>query len=164
MRYVYLAGPISGKDYREATDWREWVRSHLAPGLVGVSPMRMKEWYKDHDPKSDTAYEWLRGIDEAAYLLSGETHAIGHRDFMDVKRADMVMANLLGEEGSPSRGTDLEIGWAIAFRTPVVIVTQDEAIIKHPLFRTHVAFIVPTLQMGVVAVNATMGPYAGVTP
>ncbi len=158
-RYVYLAGPIAGCSYKEATNWREAVVEGFAPGIVGISPMRVKEWCKQ--------FRVIRGvkqyekIDEHDFLVSGETHAIATRDFFDVSHADMVLAYLpkkLNERG-PSWGTSIEIGWATALRVPVVVVSTDKALIEHPLVRGHVGWIVPDLGMAVAVVNSVLGAY-----
>ena len=42
-KYVYLAGPISGVDHGEATDWRSRVSTRLLGSGIGlVTPMRGK--------------------------------------------------------------------------------------------------------------------------
>ena len=43
---VYLSGPISGQTYTGATEWREWVRTRLQPGINAVDPMRGKHALK----------------------------------------------------------------------------------------------------------------------
>ena len=43
-KHIYLAGPIAGCTYAEATDWRDSVTAAFDPGIKGISPMRMKEW------------------------------------------------------------------------------------------------------------------------
>ncbi len=159
-RFVYLAGPIAGCSYKEATDWREAVVQDFAPGIIGISPMRLKEWCARVREITDVD-QYREITDEAEYLITGEGHAIGTRDFFDVGHADMVLAYLPETLNSrrPSWGTSIEIGWASAQRVPVVLVTDDPSLVKHPLVRTHVGWIVPTLELGVAVVNSVLGAY-----
>ena len=47
QKRVYLAGPIRGCSYDNATDWREYAIKELAKdGIIGVSPMRAKEFLR----------------------------------------------------------------------------------------------------------------------
>ncbi len=158
-RYVYLAGPISGCSYKEATDWREAVTEDFAPGIVGLSPMRVKEWCKKF--RTIRGVKQYEKIDERDFLISGETHAIATRDFFDVAHADMVLAYLPEElnKRRPSWGTSIEIGWATAQRVPVILVTTDKSLIDHPLVRGHVGWIVPDLEMAVAIVNSVLEVY-----
>src|ERR1043166_3721528 len=39
-RVVYLSGPITGHTPDEATEWRRYVSSRLAPGIVAIDPTR----------------------------------------------------------------------------------------------------------------------------
>lgn len=159
---VYLAGPIAGTSWDEATGWRDWVAAELEKrGLAAVSPMRMKEWYKEHDAAL-TDYSWLAEKNNREYLLSGEPHAIGMRDFNDVATSQGVLAYLPKEinDRRPSWGTSIELGWATAQRKLVVLVTDDPSLESHPLVRTHVGFIVDDLGLGVDAMAAALGVFS----
>ena len=111
---VYMAGPIKGLSYDEATDWRVEARTQLAQqGMDGFSPMRAKHFLKDSlsistDP---TFYD---------NVIANPT-AIVTRDRYDVMSCDMMLINVQGAS-AVSLGTTVEIGWADAFRKPMVMV------------------------------------------
>ena len=45
---VYLAGPISGLSYGEATDWRQEVQAQLQRcGIHALSPLRAKVYLRE---------------------------------------------------------------------------------------------------------------------
>lgn len=160
-RFVYLAGPIAACTHAEATDWRERVNASLslafAGRVVGVSPMRMKEWTR-HMGRIEGDYEQAAGEN---YRITGAPMAVRTRDHFDVKNADMLFAYLPREmnERRPSWGTAIEIGWASAYQKPIVLVTDDEGLAKHPLVLGSVGWIVPTLAEGVEVVLSVLGAY-----
>ena len=122
---AYLAGPISGRTYAGATDWREEMRWRLAPEIVGVSPMRGKDYLASMDGG-------IGGSPDEAYMrnaISSQRGIIG-RDRNDVRTADAVLMNLLGAD-RVSIGTMIEAGWADAWRIPVVLVIEPEGNIHH---------------------------------
>lgn len=161
-KFVYLAGPIAGCDYGEATDWREYVSGKFRNGITGISPMRLKEWCQRVAKITDV--DQYKDIGTTAeYLISGESHAIAARDFNDVKTADMLLVNLpkVLNDRRPSWGTAIEIGWAAVHRVPIVLVTDDDNLAKHPLVRESVGWIVPNLDMGIAVINSVLGAYVG---
>ena len=159
-KFVYLAGPISGCDFDEATYWRDAVSRKFLPGIVGVSPMRVKEWCENLGVIEGTD-QYQAHTTDAEYLISGESHAIRARDFNDVKNADMVLMyapqDVIQRVGH-SVGTLIELGWASAQGVPVVLVT-DHPMMLHPLVRESAGWIVPTLELGVEAVNSVLSAY-----
>lgn len=118
MISVYLAGPITGLTYGEATDWRQYALGYLGShGVEALSPMRGKDFI-------------LKRIGEREVL--GQTYedtplstqrGIVARDRWDVARADVVLFNLLGAK-NVSIGTMVEYGWADAHRKIVVTVME----------------------------------------
>lgn len=160
-RFVYLAGPIAGCTYGEATDWRLQVAGDIARRsdyrLAAVSPMRMKVW-TSRMVRIEGDYEAAAGAD---YRITGAPMAIRTRDHFDVKNADLLFAYLPREmnERRPSWGSAIEIGWASAYQKPVVLVTDDEGLAKHPLILGSVGWIVPTLEEGIEAVLSVLGTY-----
>ena len=148
---VYLAGPIQDCNRREANDWRDDVTFSLRQhNIIGISPLRCEpligETYNggNADPRFGTA------------------RAIASKNFFDVANCDMVLAymprNL--EKSTLSIGTILEIGWAFGLRKPVVLVTDDERLVKHPVMNSNVAWLLPTLEDGVDVVLGILGDYA----
>jgi len=159
-RFVYLAGPIAGCSYKQATDWREAVQTDFLPGIVGVSPMRLKEWCRGVR-KIRGVKQFEKAAETNEFLMTGESHAIRTRDFFDVRESDMILAYLPKElnKDRPSWGTAVEIGWASAISKPVVLVTDDKSLMAHPLIRESVGWIVPDLQLGAEVVNSVLGVY-----
>ena len=161
-RFVYLAGPISGCNFDEATNWRQYVSAAFQKDIIGVSPMRLKDWCSRVLKISDVD-QYKEVASDVEYLLSGESRAIRTRDFNDVKTADMIFMylprNLNGRQ--PSWGTVIELGWASAQNVPIVLVTDDETLAKHPLVRESVGWIVPDIGTGIAVVNSVLGVYVG---
>ena len=145
---VYLAGPIRGLTYNDSLDWRSKVSGELySAGIVPFSPMRHKEFLKD---KKSLPYS-----DESNVLSS--TKGIMTRDRLDVMRCDLVFANFLGAD-KVSIGTIIELGWADAFRKPVVIVMEEDNIHRHAMIDQIPGFIVTTLDDGIDIVKRVLLP------
>ena len=150
-KFVYLAGPIWGCNYEDATDWRIKFRHALPEGMVGVDPMRDKEFllrkrkivgsYPDH--------------------LSSSVSAVGTRDFNDVLHADMIVASMRKppEGRNHSLGTMMELGAAHALRVPAVVVTKDPNILEHPLIADWTGWMVPDFDAALEVVGFVLGPY-----
>jgi len=135
MPKIYLSGPISGLTFGECTDWREYVAARL-PG--SVSPLRGKEFLKSV------------GVINQSY----ENHpfatakGITTRDRNDVRTCDLMLVNLLGAT-KITIGTMIEIGWADAFRKPIVLVMEEDNLHSHPILNTCCGFICRTLDEGI---------------
>jgi len=162
-KFVYLAGAIARHSYGQVTNWRNYVARRFAPGVVGISPMRMKTWCKRYNDSIPSVYDDLKGANDAAYLISGAPNVIGRRDFADVQRADMVFFYLPKEHADKqeiSVGTLIEFGWASALRKPTVVVSDDDSrVLSHPLILAHASYVLPTLALGIAAVNAELSAY-----
>lgn len=122
---VYLAGPISGLSYEGATDWREYAKLHLGPEVIGVSPMRGKE-YLAHLTN-------IGGTPDEGYMTKtmSTPKAITNRDRWDCRTCDAVLMNVLGATKA-SVGTMIEAGWANAYGVPVVLVIEAEGKMLDP--------------------------------
>lgn len=133
---VYLAGPITGISYGECTDWRTYADTLLSPGIIGVSPMRAKE-YLAREAAITHSYE-----DTVLSCAKGITT----RDRMDVRRADLVLVNLVGAK-TVSIGTVMEIAWADAYRVPVVVAMEPTGNLhEHPMIKECTGFRVASLE------------------
>jgi nucleoside 2-deoxyribosyltransferase len=152
-KHVYLAGPIHGCSYDEATSWRDDAQRKLAPGIVGVSPMRVKEWLEGEEKI---------GHHYPEKAISGAPMPVACRDFFDVSHCDLILAYVPTWSTSrrPACGTLLEIGAAIAWGKPVILVSDDERIRKSPLIIGKVGWQLDTLDQGIVAVNSVLSVYA----
>ena len=146
---VYLAGPITGLSYGAATDWRQWFFRQLLPHPIhGMSPLRGK-YYLEGESEIKAAYQ--------DSVLSN-ARAITTRDYFDVKRASVVVVNVLGAE-RVSIGTVMEIAWAKAFQIPVILVIEDDGNIHdHGMIQESIGFRVNNLEDAVALVKVILLP------
>ncbi|MDE1849019.1 MAG: nucleoside 2-deoxyribosyltransferase [Nanoarchaeota archaeon] len=147
-KLVYLAGPIDGETYNECTEWREYAIKELSyHGITGLSPMRAKDFLKDHPLMRE-------GISDSVLTTDG---AITIRDMWDVRRCDAVLFNLLKAK-KVSIGTMIEYGWASAFNKPIITMmeTRDgitKNVHEHAMIRRLSAYRVNTLEEGLYVVK-----------
>jgi nucleoside 2-deoxyribosyltransferase len=134
---VYLAGPISGLSYEQATLWRAVAANWLEDfGITCYSPMRGKKHLAlvgqiEHDYPED--------------VLTTQ-RGIMCRDHNDVARADLVLANLRGVS-RVSVGTVMELAWAFERGTPVVAILEAEGNPHdHPMVREAIDYRVTSLE------------------
>lgn len=136
---IYLAGPISHCTYGQATDWREAFAAmlrDLAPSIHCLSPMRGKSYL---------AGESVLLHDYPDTILSNQ-RAIMTRDYGDVLRCDLIVANFLGA-AHVSIGTAMECAWGYSHRKPVIAVIEDRGNVHdHPMMRESFGFRVATLE------------------
>ena len=108
---AYLAGPINGLTFDDATGWRQTVTDRLAssaPHIRCVDPMRGNR-PGDGPPWSRQG----RGLPNASTIVA--------RDLWDVRAADIVLMNLLGAT-TTSIGCMIELGCAHAHGAFLVVV------------------------------------------
>ena len=147
---VYLAGPITGLSYGECVDWREWAILELEKsGIVGVSPMRAKDFLANDKPIS------ALGQYDGDQLGLGTIPSIVTRDRWDVMRSDLILMNLFAAK-SVSIGTMVELGWADAFRKPVVLVMEPNSVHAHVFVTGLTGFKATTLHGGITLVRAIL--------
>lgn len=133
---VYLAGPITGHTYAESVDWRDYARSRLLnEGIIGLSPMRGKEYLAKHDRMDDT-YQDEHPLSKPAGIVT--------RDRQDCTYADAVIVNLAGAE-RVSIGTMMELGWADANQVPIILVHEPGGIHDHAMVRQVAGFLCESL-------------------
>lgn len=151
---IYLAGPIQGLNYDEATEWRATAVRELAKiGILGMSPMRAKEYLrKEHDvggkPLADK-YE--------AFPLS-TMKAIVTRDRLDCMKSDAVIMYLRGAK-KVSIGSVMEVAWADAARVPVILVMEKNGNVhEHGMVRETCGFHVETLEEAIAVAKALLLP------
>ncbi|KKM97370.1 hypothetical protein LCGC14_1168650 [marine sediment metagenome] len=132
---IYAAGPIAGQSYKGATDWYDVLRAGIPEAEI-IVPMRGKGWakrikkFKARDYKEDFR---LNDLNAAVSSDNG----IFSRDMWDVKRADLVFANLTGadEAEKVSIGTVCEIIAAQLFGNLSVVVAKKHGMHDHPFIR-----------------------------
>ena len=152
---VYLAGPITGLTYDEGSDWRVKIAAELAAvGIEAFSPLRAKKYLREYgklDAGGSAGCSYLN-----ASTLSNPA-GITTRDRFDCTGRDMVLANLVGAE-RVSIGTMIELGWADATRTPIVLAMEPGNVHAHAMVETVAGFVVPTLEEAVEVVKAVLLP------
>lgn len=146
---VYLAGQIAGLTYDGADDWRQIVRYDLSrDGIRVFSPLRGKEFLRGAGV--------LEGPVDAHPLSTA--HGLTARDREDVRRADAVLMYLPTSE-RVSIGTMIEVGWADAWRVPIVLVTNaDSLYASHPMVIECASYVVPELHQGVALIRSLLLP------
>lgn len=133
-KYIYLAGPVIGCNNSEAKDWRKEFIQRLPRGIVGINPLRC-------EPEVGEDEHYAPSFSDVRF---GTPKAISAKNYYDTTNSDLVLAYLPRElnERRPSYGTVIEIGWAIGTRKPIIVVTDDPVIQRHPLIEANVNWIV----------------------
>lgn len=151
---VYLAGPIKGLNFNEATEWRIEAQQALAEmGIDGMSPMRAKDYLKAH---ANVGGDALKDA-YAEYPLS-TMKAILSRDFNDCTKSAVVIMYLKGAK-AVSIGSVMEVAWAHASRVPVILVMEkEENIHEHGLLTEACNFRVETLKEALFVTRAVLLP------
>ena len=84
--------------------------------------------------------------------------ALTARDRHDCLSCDLLLVDLTGAS-EVSIGTCIELGWADAFRKPIVLVMEPKGNVHdHPLVRSLCAFRVPNIEEGLQVVRAILLP------
>ena len=152
-KFIYLAGPIAGCTQEEANEWREYVRSMLPHGIVGISPLRC-----------EPLKEGMKYTEEGASpKMWSDPRAIATKNWLDTESCDLVLAYLPKElnEKRPSYGTVIEIGWAIGLRKPLIVVSDDKYLMDHPLIKHNASWRLDSLDDAVEVINGLFGEYIG---
>ena len=148
---VYLAGPISGEGYTEATNWRNDITEKLRP-IECFSPLRFKSYL---DKGTTIRDQYDKVLDGPDFVLSTQK-GIMTRDYFDCNRADLIFVNLLGAK-KVSIGTAMEIAWAYSLHKPVVVAMEDEGNIhEHAMLKEAIGFRVTTLEQAVKVTRAIL--------
>lgn len=132
---IYAAGPITGQSYKGATDWYDALRLGIPEAEI-VVPMRGKDWAKRVKKFKARDYQEDFRLNDLNAAVSSD-NGIFSRDMWDVKRADLVFANLTGadEAEKVSIGTVCEITAAQLFGNLSVVVAKKKGIHDHPFIR-----------------------------
>lgn len=111
-RGIYLAGPITGLTFEDATHWRELVKSHFRHMLRAevFDPMR--------GITRDVYSTFVADAMIAEYLM---------RDLTDIDRCDFILVNWAPcQLDKPSVGTCIEIGYAMAKGKRIISIVDPE--------------------------------------
>lgn len=149
---IYLAGPIKGLRFGEATNWRIRAAAYFnEKGITPLSPMRYKT---DLLKQFETAMLPDSSANEHP-LLSDV--GVTSRDRFDVMRAHMILMNFQ-DATEKSIGSIIEIGWADMLRKPIITVMAEGNPHWHGMIRNCSNFIVKTLDEALEIAAAVLLP------
>lgn len=149
--YVYLAGPITGLTFSQATDWRIETMNKMPHWIHTLSPLRAKEYLKSECLKVEPL---IKKQYEDSTMSSAK--GINTRDYNDVKRSAAILVNFL-DTNKVSIGTVMEIAWAKVFEIPIVLIINKGNIHEHPMIETSCGFIVNSLNEGIDTIINIIG-------
>jgi nucleoside 2-deoxyribosyltransferase len=157
----YLAGPISGLTYQEATEWREAVKQELAPqGIKCLSPLRAEVYLRNYQGLLTDCQTPEESLAAGCQVLAMSTQrGVVTRDKFDATRCSVLLLNLLGAK-RVSIGSAVEVGWAGAHSIPIVLVMENENNPHDHAFITEsCAFRTSSLSEGIEIIKAILGAY-----
>jgi nucleoside 2-deoxyribosyltransferase len=131
MLKIYAAGSIAGKTQESASGWRNRLIDELSPyGVKVLSPMRATEHLANRGELTQFAYD--------GDIMTTEK-AITTRDRNDVMTCDLMFVNL-HKVTRYSLGTMIELGWADAWRKPIVAIMEEGNIHEHAMTNDMINF------------------------
>ena len=156
---IYLAGPISGLTYNEATEWRITTKKALEPyGIKCLSPLRAAVHLRNHEGLL-TDCEIIEGTVEGYAALAMSTpKGVVERDKYDCMNCDVLIVNLSNAK-KVSIGTMVEIGWANMNRIPIILIMEDGNIHDHAFVRESVSFRPDSIEEAIEIAKAILADY-----
>ena len=147
MLYVYLAGPMTGLNYKESIGWREHAAFLLdSKWLKTLSPLRCKKFLEYEGTLHALGYE--------GNVMTLPRGVIA-RDRFDCVRCDVLFVNLLGAK-QISIGTAMEMAWANLKQIPIVCVMETDNPHEHAMLSQTIDFRVDTVAEGIECVKAIL--------
>lgn len=155
---VYLAGPISGLTYDEATGWRHAAQEVLAKsGIKAISPLSAAVHLRNHKGLL-TDCEIVPGLECVVQAMSTPTGVVT-RDKFYCLNTDVMILNLLGSK-RVSIGSMVEVGWANARNIPIVLVMEETGNFHEHAFVTECCqFRTTNVSDALHIVKAILGEY-----
>jgi nucleoside 2-deoxyribosyltransferase len=149
-RTIYLAGPITGLTFETATDWREYASKKFPDWIKPLSPLRGKSYLKGMVDERNTI------ADHYMNKILSTPRGITTRDRNDVMRSDAVLVNFMGAS-RVSIGTVVEVGWADAYRKPLIIVMDKDNLHWHSIVRECAGYITSDLDEAIDVASQILG-------
>lgn len=148
---VYLAGPISGLNYKGCTGWRDYAQQSLIDvDIQAFSPLRAKSYLSKLATISAT------GEGYAHMSVMSNQQAVVSRDFFDCKRCDVLLVNLL-DATSVSIGTMFELAWAYQQQKPIVVAIEPSGNPhEHTFVRQAIGFRLDNLESAIATVKSIL--------
>lgn len=133
---IYLAGFISKNKLDKCIEWRKKLRDFYEQKHYPITFL---------DPLNGKYFEQISN--DGLSVASIPSHAIVHRDYLSVKEADLIIANLnTFEEHRTPTGTICEITWAWSMKKPIIIITEEEQYKFHPFIEYFSSIIVDNVE------------------
>ena len=127
---IYIAGPISGKSYKEASEY--FINTKLALEKLGYcvfSPLTGKDYLRNETKLKAAGYNSINPI--------SSNHAIYNRDqWMSTKRADIIYCNL-SQADRISIGSMFELAWG-SYTGKHIIIAIGKKDLSNPHFHAFV--------------------------
>lgn len=155
---VYLAGPISGLTYEEASEWRDEIKNALeSDGIKCLKPLRAAVHLRNHKGLL-TDCEIIPGL-EGAVIAMSTPKGVVTRDRFDATHCSVMLLNLFGSK-KISIGSMVEIGWANANNIPIVLIMEDDGNLHDHAFVTECCqFRVTQISDAIHIVKAILADY-----
>lgn len=150
MSSVYLAGPITGLSYSDSVSWHHEAMAALKDvGIQSFSPLRAK---KAALPSLDYISDKFENSFDPLISASG----IMGRDFFDVNRCDLIIANFLHAKRI-SIGTVMECAWAYQMHKIVIaIANPDDLHVTHAMMERAITYRVDNLDHALEIAKAVL--------
>ena len=99
--------------------------------------------------------------DGATDPMWSDARAINAKNWLDTESSDLVLAYLPKEmnDRRPSIGTIIEIGWSIGLRKPLIVVSDVEYLMEHPLIQRNASWRLENLEDAVEVITGLFGDY-----
>lgn len=157
---VYLAGPISGLTYEEASGWRDYFSESFAltnSDIKCLSPLRAAIHLRGHKGLL-TDCEIVPGLECVVKAMSTPLGVVT-RDKFDCTNCSVVVLNLLNAK-RVSIGSMVEVGWANANNIPIVLIMEPEGNCHEHAFVTESCqFRTDSVVDAIKIVQAILGDY-----
>lgn len=147
MKKIYLAGPITGLTYDEATMWRNAVKNELIEYQC-FSPLRAK-WYLAKNFELPAISKSDKPLSTAKGILC--------RDYFDCNTADIIIVNFLNAKRI-SIGTVAEIAWAWQARKPIIAIMEPGNVHEHDFLVEMIPYIVKSVPEAIQLARAVLDP------
>ena len=130
---IYLAGPMAGISKQSADSWRDYVAARLdgVHEMPSGPSVEILCWNPTRGEDTDSSAKFSAVATNTSPCNS--TQGILGRDRNDVMTADLVFMNVTGAK-RVSIGTTVELGWADAYRKPLILVMEKSGNIHEHLF------------------------------
>ena len=147
-KLVYLSGPMGSLTYDAASSWREYAALAMPPLVRAITPMRGKEVFRQDQS----------AISEQPDVVNCDSRSITIRDRWDVQRSDAMLVHVPDDQWRRfSTGTTIEIGWADAWRVPIILACERTDEFKawwdHPILKGCIGWHVETLDEALDILN-----------